>query len=380
MMFARAQPFRPPSSATLRPPPSVLRRCCGGSGECESCRRKRLQRQAIGDTLRREEAAKPPTNEEKMKEAAKKAGEAFLETPVGKDIKKQAEDLGKDFVSGLAGKIITGTAAAGVLSYIIAKNKELPVGVPDIPLDIVRPGLKLGITYEGPVRSPTKAMLTFSFSPGAPASKKKEPTEKERFRSETARMAKDLSDFQEGLKSPDQKAAEDEAFQRAYWGGMSKYGLRPLSIPGLPAAKEDEGTVRREAGASHAVGPSMAPPIVHEVLADSGSPLPSAVQGQLEHRFGHDFSRVRVHTGDRASSSAAAVDARAYTVGSRIVFGAGQFSPSGGDGLRLLAHELAHVVQNETAAGTEDRGNLTVGPVNDPLERDADAAAARAMR
>lgn len=379
-MFAQAPPvYRSSSSAAIRPAPSVLRRCCGGgSGECEACRKKRLQRQpANSSTLRREETAKQPSNEEKMKEAAKKAGEAFLETGVGKDIKKQAEDLGKDFVSGLGGKIITGSAAAGVVTYLIAKNAELPVGIPDIPLDVVRPGLKLGITYEGPVRSPSKAMLTFTFSPGTPASKSKAPSEKDKFRAETARMARELSDFREGMKSPDQKAAEDEAFQRAYWGGMNKYGLRPLAIPGLEQ-KEEEGPVRREATNAATMGGSKAPPIVSDVLSDSGTPLPSGVQQHLESRFGHDFSRVRIHTGTRAAGSAMAVDARAYTVGSRIVFGSGQFSPTSGDGLRLLAHELAHVVQNESShAGTT--GELTIGSIDDPLEREADAAATQVL-
>jgi hypothetical protein len=380
-MFARVQQTAMlSSSATIRPAPNVLRRCCGGgSGECAGCRKKRLERQASSGTLRRQETGKQPSNEEKMKEGAKKVGEAFLETDVGKDIRKQAEDLGKDFVSGLAGKIITGTAAAGVLSYLIAKNAELPIGVPDIPLDVVRPGLKLGITYEGPVRSPTKAMLTFSFSPGAPASKRKGPTEKERFRSETARMAKEMSEFREGLKSPEQKAAEDEAFQRAYWGGMNKYGLRPLAIPGLGPEKEEEGTVRRQAAEPVSTGSAKAPPIVSDVLSDSGAPLPSAVQSDLANRFGHDFSRVRVHTDSRSAASAMAVNARAYTVGSRIVFSSGQFSPTSGDGLRLLAHELAHVVQNERANASGGSDGLRIGSANDPLEHTADAAADRVL-
>ena len=69
----------------------------------------------------------------------------------------------------------------------------------------------------------------------------------------------------------------------------------------------------------------------------------------MEPRFGHDFSRVRVHTGARAAESAQAVSALAYTVGRDVVFGAGQYAPATARGAGLLAHELAHVVQQSPA-------------------------------
>jgi hypothetical protein len=65
----------------------------------------------------------------------------------------------------------------------------------------------------------------------------------------------------------------------------------------------------------------------------------------MESRFGHDFSGVRVHTDAKAASSARAVNALAYTVGRDIVFGAGQYAPHASTGQELLAHELAHTVQ-----------------------------------
>ena len=77
----------------------------------------------------------------------------------------------------------------------------------------------------------------------------------------------------------------------------------------------------------------------------SGQPLPLPVKAFFEPRFGHDFSRVRVHTDARAAASARAVGAQAYTVGRDVVFGAGQYAPGTSAGNRLLAHELAHVVQ-----------------------------------
>jgi hypothetical protein len=69
----------------------------------------------------------------------------------------------------------------------------------------------------------------------------------------------------------------------------------------------------------------------------------------MEPRFGYDFGQVRVHAGVRAAESARAVGAHAYTVGQRIVFGAGQFQPNSPQGRRILAHELAHVIQQSAA-------------------------------
>lgn len=69
----------------------------------------------------------------------------------------------------------------------------------------------------------------------------------------------------------------------------------------------------------------------------------------MEQRFGHDFSRVRIHTSEHASASAHAVIALAYTVGRDVVFERGQYEPETDTGRRLLAHELTHVVQQREA-------------------------------
>jgi len=87
-----------------------------------------------------------------------------------------------------------------------------------------------------------------------------------------------------------------------------------------------------------------APASVDQTLASPGRPLESALRQDMEQRFGHDFSRVRVHTGSTAEQSARDVNAHAYTVGHNIVFGAGRFVPGTSDGRRLLAHELTHVM------------------------------------
>ncbi len=84
---------------------------------------------------------------------------------------------------------------------------------------------------------------------------------------------------------------------------------------------------------------------VHEVLREPGAALDSGVRAFFEPRFGHDFGQVRVHTDDRAGQSAQDIDSRAYTSRDRIVFAPGEYAPNTGEGRRLLAHELAHVVQ-----------------------------------
>jgi len=110
----------------------------------------------------------------------------------------------------------------------------------------------------------------------------------------------------------------------------------------------DEITVR--SSATPRVNSSAQPLLPAEVSA-SGRALEPETRAYFEHRFGHDFSRVRVHADSAAASSASAAGAMAYTVGSDIVFGAGLYSPKSESGRTLLAHELAHVVQQQRPAG-----------------------------
>jgi hypothetical protein len=95
----------------------------------------------------------------------------------------------------------------------------------------------------------------------------------------------------------------------------------------------------------------VVPRIVHEVLRSPGRPLDHGPRVFFESRFGHDFSKVRIHTDRKAAESAEAVKAFAYAAGSHVVFAHGQYSPADGRGRHLLAHELAHVVQQRSDAG-----------------------------
>jgi hypothetical protein len=131
--------------------------------------------------------------------------------------------------------------------------------------------------------------------------------------------------------------------------------------------------------AAGAAGIAAAPPIVHDVLRSPGKPLDASTRSFFEPRFGHDFSKVRVHTDDRAAASARAVNATAYTVGHSVVFDRGQFAPSSNSGRKLLAHELTHVMQ-QSASGrcSPPASSLEIGPREDPSENQAEELAGHA--
>lgn len=103
-----------------------------------------------------------------------------------------------------------------------------------------------------------------------------------------------------------------------------------------------------------------------------GRPLDVTTRAAMESWFGHDFSRVRVHSDQRAGEAARAMGARAFTLGSEIVFAPGQYDTHSAMGQTLLAHELTHVAQQ---AGTAQRTDaVTLSTPNNDLEREAQVA------
>jgi hypothetical protein len=144
----------------------------------------------------------------------------------------------------------------------------------------------------------------------------------------------------------------------------SKARLQRAAVRNKPAAE-----------ASNAFG---VPAAAREVLSSAGRPLDSSTRSLMESRFGHDFSRVRVHADGDAARAALSVGARAYTVGRDVVFGAGEYAPKTEAGRKLLTHELTHVVQQ--SAVTSAPGEVTLGEADDRYEREADANANSAAR
>ncbi len=89
-------------------------------------------------------------------------------------------------------------------------------------------------------------------------------------------------------------------------------------------------------------------PGLSDVPASMGQPLDSGIRGTMESRFGHDFKRVRVHTDTGAADMNEALSARAFTYGSDIFFNQGEYRTASVEGQKLLAHELTHVIQQNS--------------------------------
>lgn len=140
---------------------------------------------------------------------------------------------------------------------------------------------------------------------------------------------------------------------------------RPILHSGLiqrKAARDDNGV---------AVGAEQA---VDRASASAGASLPGELRERFESSLGTDLSSVRVHTGTESATAAHAVGAKAYTLGNDIHFGRGQFDPSSEAGQHLLAHEVAHTVQQRGAAPARQH-KLEVSTAGDAHEHEADHAA-----
>lgn len=119
--------------------------------------------------------------------------------------------------------------------------------------------------------------------------------------------------------------------------------------------------------------------MVREAVQQPGRPLDAASRAYFEPRFGADFSQVRIHTDEHAAESARSIDALAYTIGTDIVLGAGARQASSGARSRLMAHELAHVVQQGGSKASRPQRMAMTSP-GDATEREAEAAATAVSR
>lgn len=134
--------------------------------------------------------------------------------------------------------------------------------------------------------------------------------------------------------------------------------------PAQGAAGAPPPNITRLSGPSHRFGKPQ-PSASRQGALHSGRALAPSLRGDMERRFGHDFSSVRIHTGDQADRSTRALGARAYTQGRDIVFGSGRYAPGTTAGQRLIAHELVHVVQQQARPQLVQRDEYT------PAEREA---------
>ena len=163
-------------------------------------------------------------------------------------------------------------------------------------------------------------------------------------------------------------AAPTMAYGRATPGKRSMtQGLAPRPMLYRRATRDDRGVAPdAEAAVDRAAG-------------TSGAPLPTHVQRQFEGSLGADLSSVRIHTGAASADAAHAVGAKAYTVGDDIHFAAGRYQPDDPFGLHLLAHEVAHTVQQSGGAPRRQH-KLEVSTPHDAAEHEADRAADAMVR
>ena len=150
------------------------------------------------------------------------------------------------------------------------------------------------------------------------------------------------------------------------------------NAPGMSGECEEcqESRLQRKALAASVL--DVEPQKVSETLRAPGQPMDRGTREFMESRLGHDFGHVRIHADGAAAASARAVDALAYTVGRDVVFAAGQYAPDGPAGRSLLAHELAHVVQ-QSGNGVSAQRRVEIGAANDPAEAEADHLAAQVI-
>ncbi|BAV06588.1 protein of unknown function [Filimonas lacunae] len=136
--------------------------------------------------------------------------------------------------------------------------------------------------------------------------------------------------------------------------------------------KKKEGQIQR-AATDERTQPEI-PGIVQEVLQSKGEPLDTSIRHFMEPRFGHDFSRVRVHADTRAGQSAQAINALAYTSGEHIVFAPGRYQGGDSAGRQLIAHELTHTIQQQRMQHT---GPLRIDDAHSAYEQQAHQTAAQ---
>jgi hypothetical protein len=158
----------------------------------------------------------------------------------------------------------------------------------------------------------------------------------------------------------DRAAEEEDEVQRAVDGNaLDRMAEEDDEVKRAVEEKEDE---KLQAKSRSDSVPQVTPELdarIHSAHG-SGAPLPRETRAFFEPRLGADLSNVRVTAGSQASSVARQLNARAFTVGNNITFGAGQYQPSSSDGKRLIAHELTHVIQQGGARGVP-RGNTSEG-------------------
>jgi len=238
--------------------------------------------------------------------------------------------IAKVTAGAASGIVVTGAAAAPMVAALAGGRKGAAGGAA-IALDAVHPGLSVKVTREGGAGG---AAVTLNYAP-ATAGKHAAPEKKAGPRL----VEKPVVHEPATLKREPAHAASGH-------GGAHDGG------------KKEELTVHRKAERAEAMYTGSAE--IDSVVRSPGREMEPATRREMESRIGFDFGRVRLHTDTRAGESAQSLSARAYTVGSDVVFAPGKYAPQTTEGRHLLAHELTHVVQQTGGAQQGRAAGLAV--------------------
>lgn len=161
-------------------------------------------------------------------------------------------------------------------------------------------------------------------------------------------------------------AVADQVMSMPMQGGNSKkdfFSFNPIPIQRKCAAceKEDEELYRKEKSDANPQPSNNLEEFI-PTLDGKGKPMSSKERAFFEPRFNQNFSSVRLHTEPKAARTAQEINAVAYTSGNHIIFSQGEYQPETGNGRRLMAHELTHVLQQGGRQGTIQRSFRRVSP------------------
>lgn len=176
--------------------------------------------------------------------------------------------------------------------------------------------------------------------------------------------------------SPARQAGMLRQLQRSY--GNSFVGgviQRKCECGGTCGSCGDEKKIQRKGEGSISHAPSEVAPAIQR--SGEGSALDHGTRSFMESGFGYDFGGVRVHADSGAAQASRGLRAQAFTMGRDIYFASGRYQPQTHDGQRLLAHELTHVVQQDSGAASGNMSKSLVSEPGDVFEREADATAER---
>lgn len=172
----------------------------------------------------------------------------------------------------------------------------------------------------------------------------------------------------------DQDRDHDDLRRNTTSGVAPGRGTRVQDLVG-PTGPMPSGILMRKARDENGVEAGAVDAVSRASSSSSGHALPDDLRSKFESSLGADLSAVRVHTGEASHAANDAVGARAYAVGQDIHFGAGQYDPSSASGEHLIAHEVAHTVQQAGGAARKPMFKLDVSTPGDAHEIEADRAA-----